>query len=439
MAGTALSKFADFVAATGPAYLTGPDVLVNEAVERNYLWGALASGPQGVNIQTGAEIKDSLMLDASNTFEFYKPNATFSYRNPNVLDTTSAPWRFAVDHMAFTDHEIELNAGDGLSVDGIKNVYKRLKRVKEQRMTTSLVNGMEKSLFADCVANKAEIADATGSQPFPLSAFVNEIIVDSADTQLGETRGGGLPQGWTDIQGINPFAEPRWTNQVSFYTASAGAPVTTGVGLAPVSQVSCNNVAAQTATSTVAVSDGTKNLPVGGFLQAFDDMFLKCQYTAPSQFSEYFSNATMAQQMILCSRAGLNTYTDALRDANDRLVSPQDPAYAQPTYAGIPLRYISALDAAKLYPADSDGSESNEYDASDSELATNTNNKGARYYFVNSEYLNVVLHGNHFFKKSDVMRHPNQPYTSIVLCDTWWNLMARSRQRHGIIAPATTA
>ena len=126
MAGTALSKFADFVAATGPAYLTGPDVLVNEAVERNYLWGALASGPQGVNIQTGAEIKDSLMLDASNTFEFYKPNATFSYRNPNVLDTTSAPWRFAVDHMAFTDHEIELNAGDGLSVDGIKNAWRSL-------------------------------------------------------------------------------------------------------------------------------------------------------------------------------------------------------------------------------------------------------------------------------------------------------------------------
>jgi hypothetical protein len=58
---------------------------------------------------------------------------------------------------------------------------------------------------------------------------------------------------------------------------------------------------------------------------------------------------------------------------------------------------------------------------------------------VNGEYLNVVLHGNHFFKKSDVMRHPNQPYTSIVLCDCWWNLMARSRQRHGIIAPAHTS
>ena len=432
MAGTALSKFADFIAATGPAYLTGPDVLVNEAVERNYLWGALASGPQGVNIQTGAEIKDSLMLDASNTFEFYKPNATFSYRNPNVLDTTSAPWRFAVDHMAFTDHEIELNAGDGLSVDGLKSVYKRLKRVKEQRMTTSLVNGMEKSLFADCVANKAEIADATGSQPFHLSAFINEIIVDSAETQLGEIRGGGVPKGWTDIQGIDPFAEPRWSNQVAFYdeASKAGKAVTTEARSRTGQSAAGNN-------HTVA----SRNIPVGGFLNAFDDMFLKCQYTAPAQFSEYFSNATMAQQMILTSRAGLNQYTDALRDANDRLVSPQDPAYAQPTYAGIPLRYISSLDTAKLYPGDSNAAQNDSYDLSVAEGdAAETSNHAvasgtARYYFVNGEYLNVVLHGNHFFKKSDVMRHPNQPYTSIVLCDTWWNLMARSRQRHGIIAP----
>jgi len=435
MAGTALSKFADFIAATGPAYLTGPEVLVNEAVERNYLWGALAGGPQGINIQTGTEIRDALMLDSSNTFEFYKPNATFSYRNPNVLDTTTAPWRFAVDHMAFTDHEIELNAGEGLSRDGIKGVYKRLKRVKEQRMTTSLVNGMEKSLFANPVADAAEIGDAAGSQPFPLGLLVNEIIVNSAETQLGEFRGGGMPLGFTDVQGIEPFANPRWSNQVTFYQATDGAPAANSNAT---SSVSCNDVTAQTDATTRSVSDADQ-LPSGGFLNAFDDMFLKCQYTAPAQFSEYFDNATMAQQMILSSRAGLNAYTDALRDANDRLVSPQDPAYAQPTYAGIPLRYISQLDTAKLYPADSDGTPSNEYDSNDSENGATTNVKGPRYYFVNGEYLNVVLHGNHFFKKSDVMRHPNQPYTSIVLCDCWWNLMARSRQRHGIIAPATHA
>ena len=423
MSGTALSKFADFIASTGPAYLTGPDVLVNEAVERNYLWGELARGRTGANVQSGTEIKDALMLDASNTFEFYKPNATFSYRNPQVIDSVSAPWRFAVDHMAFTDHEIELNAGEGLSRDGLKTVYKRLKRQKEQRMVTSLINGMEASLFADPVADQAEIEGATGSKPFPLSVLINEIITSSANTQLGEVRGGGKPKGYSSIMGIDPFDEPRWTNQVAFYDKS-NLPSTSQVAVTP---TNATNIV--TDDDSVDDADGNTEVPVGGLLNCFDDMFLKCEYTAPAQFSEYFDNASMRSQIIACSREGLNQYTDQLRNENDRLVSPQDPAYAQPSYAGIPLRYISKLDTAAMYPKDDyAGSTSSATEAA-------AERPGARYHFINAEYLSCVLHGRHFFKKSDVMRHPNQPYTSIVLCDTWWNLMARSRQRHGIIAP----
>ena len=416
MSGTALSKFADFIASTGPAYLTGPDVLVNEAVERNYLWGELARGRTGANVQSGTEIKDALMLDASNTFEFYKPNATFSYRNPQVIDTISAPWRFAVDHMAFTDHEIELNAGEGLSREGLKTVYKRLKRQKEQRMVTSLINGMEASLFADPVADQAEIETATGSKPFPLSMLINEIITGSSSPQLGEVRGGGKPKGYSSIMGIDPFDEPRWGNQVAFYDTSTNS----------VANADVANIVNDPGTTG---AEGTVNVPKGGLLNCFDDMFLKCEYTAPAQFSEYFDNASMRSQIIACSRLGLNQYIDKLRTENDRLVSPQDPAYAQPSYAGIPLRYISKLDNAAMYPT-------NTYNtATSSSTESGADRPGARYYFINAEYLSCVLHGRHFFKKSDVMRHPNQPYTSIVLCDTWWNLMARSRQRHGIIAP----
>ena len=424
MSGTAINKFADFISSTGPAYLTGPEVLVNEAVERNYLWGELARGKTGANVQSGTEIKDALMLDASNTFEFYKPNATFSYRNPQVLDTISAPWRFAVDHIAFTDHEIELNTGEGLSKAGLKTVYKRLKRVKEQRMATSLINGMESSLFADPVADRSEIEDASGSKPFPLGALVNEIILSSSASKASEIRGGGKHVGWSNVLGIDPWDEPRWGNQVAFYDTS----VTTAVA-----DANKANIVSDTASGSGTTDDvnaATTAIPFGGLLQCFDDMFLKCGYTAPAQFSEYFQNSSMRQQMICTSRLGLNQYTQALRGENDRLVSPQDPAYAQPTYAGIPVRYISKLDSAKMYYADDAAAATALVSEADAERV------GARYYFINTEYLSCVLHGRHFFKKSDVMRHPNQPYTSIVLCDTWWNLLARSRQRHGIIAPA---
>jgi hypothetical protein len=36
------------------------------------------------------------------------------------------------------------------------------------------------------------------------------------------------------------------------------------------------------------------------------------------------------------------------------------------------------------------------------------------------------------------MRHPNQPFTTIVPIDSWYNFVCRSRQRHGIVSPVTS-
>jgi len=33
------------------------------------------------------------------------------------------------------------------------------------------------------------------------------------------------------------------------------------------------------------------------------------------------------------------------------------------------------------------------------------------------------------------MRHPNQPFTTIVPVDSWYNFVCRSRQRQGILSP----
>jgi hypothetical protein len=36
------------------------------------------------------------------------------------------------------------------------------------------------------------------------------------------------------------------------------------------------------------------------------------------------------------------------------------------------------------------------------------------------------------------MRHPNQPFTTIVPVDSWYNFVCRSRQRQGILSPSTS-
>jgi hypothetical protein len=179
-------------------------------------------------------------------------------------------------------------------------------------------------------------------------------------------------------------------------------------------------------------------------------MWLKLDFRPPSTNAEYFENASMNQQKIICSRRGINDYKRELRDSNDRLVSPQDAAYSAPTYSGIPLTYASSLDTASLYlkhasaVADTLAGQNGvntDYSAATAggtEFEDVTIRKGARYYWINGAYMTPFVHARRYMVKHDVMRHPNQPFTNIQPTDTWWNLLASSRMRHGIVAPLRT-
>ena len=434
MAGTPADKFRDFMEATGPAYLTGPDTIINEAVEKRYLWGDLVKGKERA-IQGGTDVRETLMTSDGATFQYYQPNETFTWSNPQVLDTVTADWRFAVDHLAWTDHEVELNAGDGLTKDALKVAYKRLKRAKEQRMVTSLTNGLEASLWTSPWNATADMESASGKVPFSIPCFITEngFSVDS------EWRGKQIDAAWSTIAGIDPDDEGKWSNQITFYSRDLAANATSESQ----SYVEYHNSVAST----------THN--VYGLITAFDEMFLKLDYRPPSTNAEYFENASMNQQKIVCSRRGINEYKRALRDSNDRLVSSQDAAYSSPAYSGIPLTYASQLDSAELYNKDDnvgawdhDDTLSGRQEAAQiainttaggSEFADDTIDKGARYYWINGAYLTPFVHSRRYMVKHDVMRHPNQPFTNIQPTDTWWNLLASSRLRHGIVSPRRTS
>lgn len=438
MAGTPADKFRDYMEVTGPAYLTGPDTIINEAVKRRYLWGDLVKGKERA-IQGGTEIRETLMTSDGATFQYYQPNETFTWSNPQVLDTVSANWRFAVDHMAWTDHEVELNAGEGMSKDALKTAYKRLKRAKEQRMTTSLVNGLEESLWATPWGQSGEMEGSSGKTPYSIPAFITE----NGKTVGGEFKGyvPGLAAGdWTTVAGIDPDDQAIWGNQITFYDKGL---VANSVAV-PKSYHEYNH--------DESASDTTHN--VYGLITAFDEMFLKLDFRPPSTNAEYFENASMNQQKICCSRRGINEYKRALRDSNDRLVSMQDASYSSPAYSGIPLTYCSQLDDAALYNADNNAGSWDHDDtysgrqevgqiaintAGASEFSDDAIDKGARYYWINGEYMTPFVHTRRYMVKHDVMRHPNQPFTNIQPTDTWWNLLPSSRQRHGIVSPRETA
>lgn len=413
-----ITQFNDFMASTGPAYLKSADAVINEAVKNNYVLSRLLKEKASETlVQGGTSIKDVIVFDDASTYQKYQPNDTFTWSNPQVTDTLSAPWRFSMDYMSWTDQEVELNDGDA------KVMYKRLKRIKEMRMWTSMLNGMENDLWAPSQGNYSNM-ETGGKEPYGLPAFITEDI--GAVTTFGER--GGRPIGWTNVLGIDPDTDGRWSNQISFYDRA----------------LDHNAVPASYTFS--GFNSGTRQ--VGGLFTAFDEMFLKVQFKAPLTQRQYFEETNLNRQMILCSRAGVNQYKRALRASNDMLVSPQDSAYNTPTFSGIPLEYCSNLDDAAIFPngnatvADTKAGR----DAATlvttsggSETGSTTIDKGARYWFVNGQYLTPIFHSTRYMKKHDVMRHPNQPFTWVQPVDCWWNLFCNSRQRHGIIAPVNVA
>ena len=413
-----ITQFNDFMQSTGPAYLKSADAVINEAVKNNYVLSRLLKEKASETlVQGGTSIKDVIVFDDASTYQKYQPNDTFTWSNPQVTDTLTAPWRFSMDYMSWTDQEVELNDGDA------KVMYKRLKRIKEMRMWTSMLNGMENDLWAPSQGNSTNMEGSGGKEPYGLPAFITEDI--GSVTTFGER--GGRPIGWTNVLGIDPDTDGRWSNQISFYDRALNA-----------------NDAAVSKTYS-GFNTGTRQ--VGGLFHAFDEMYLKVQFKAPLTQRQYFEETNFSRQMILCSRLGLNQYKRALRFSNDMLVSPQDGAYNTPTFSGIPLEYCSNLDDAAIYPLatgtvtdDKSGRDAATLSttAGGTETGTNTIDKGARYWFVNGQYLTPIFHSTRYMKKHDVMRHPNQPFTWVQPVDCWWNLFCNSRQRHGIIAPVKT-
>ena len=370
---SALSTFTDFIDTTGPSFLTSAEEVVNEACKNNYLLRRFLRG-QGPSetVQGGSSIKDTIMFDEESTFQYYEPNQTFTWENPQVVENWEIQWRFCVDHMAYTDAEVELNVGTGMSRAARHTAYKRLKRIKEQRLWTSILNGMEDALFS--IPSNGAMEATTGTKPYSIPAFLNE-----------ETN--GLYSGFSTVQGLAPATYSKWVPQQKTYGS--------------------------------ALVDNADNI-----ISKMDELFLDVQFTPPPSHQEYFDDPSLNAMFIACSKAGQRIYTQLLRSSQDTFVtaSRQDPAYQSPKYAGIDLVHAPKLDEYAGY-------------AGGSFTELTATNQGPRYYFINGNYMKFVFHTTRYMYQHPAMRHPNQPFTTIVPVDSWYNFVCRSRQRQGILSP----
>ncbi len=393
MSGSSIDVFTDYMVSTGPSFLTGPEDIVNDAVKTTYTLPRFIFGKSMREmIQGGNSIKDNIFLGADSNSANYKPNAEFNYRNPQVLTQWSIPWRYTKDEMVWTDHEIGLNTGE-MSDGARHHKFKTLKYSKEQNLYTGLMQFLDDQFWAQPDVVEMEASD--GEKPYTLAAFITQAGSGSPPTagSTGIAPLDGFGGAWSTVMGINPTTKVAWRNAVEPYD---------GIGLASAGGV------------------------VAHIFVAMSRMYYRLRFDRLPRQPQY-SDPTSVPTFIPCSLNGISKFEAALRMNQDTFVAAgrQDPAFDGPQFRGIELVYVSDLDTAALY--NNTGTPAAEAGAAQI---------GARFWFVNGQYVLKVIHRDRFFYKKPPFSPSKQPYTHIMIVDIWHNNVCRSRRRHGIVAPS---
>ena len=388
MAGTSIDNFGTFVRSTGPAIFTGPQDIINDAVQTNYTFGHFLKGKNAAEVvQGGTKIQDTIFLNSEDVSQMYDPNVDVTWSQVQPGTNYERPWRFSLSYISWTDHEIELQAGSQFSNAFRKTKYKDIKFQKEQNMWTGLFGFMDTQLWADPYTNYTAMESSAGTAITSIPAYITE---DTTNYH---------PYGWTNIMGIDPASESNWRNQVNTYDYDDPDD-----------------------------SNGDRD----GLLDAFDLMQTKLSFAAPPKARRYFEGGSKqapatSNIKIFCSASGLQLYQSLLRDSNDTLLKKTDSGYKNVTNYGHEVVYIANLDTAAIY--------NSQYADQAGVTEANDTYDGYRYWWINTDYLKVIFHSSRYFWRLDDFRLHNQPFTHVAVTDLWWNTFCCSRRRQGIVAP----
>ncbi len=386
--GTPLEQFTTLMASQGPAWASGPEEIINEAVRRRYTIARIQAGKNMMEyVQGGDEITDTIFLTEASTWQRYNPNVDIQRQNPQTGVTWTVPWSFGTAHMSWTKQEIGLNK-DTTTRSFRSQRYKAVMYQKHQNLKTDICNSWEDELWAQPDEVNMESTSPTSPRvPYSLPCFITE---ETDGIPLGATAtswAGGA------VQRIGVTANPKWDNQRGTYTY---------------------NKTTDTTNIFAGMSRLLRNLK-------FDRLPKDPQY----------SDKTTSPHVILCGANGMTNYEHALRQNQDEFRgvgknSGQDPDYHNPTFRNVPLDYIESLDDALLYDSGS----------STTVAEANANLSGPRYWFINGQYLNFVVHSENYMVLEEPIRPSGQPFTRVQDVDCWNNVICRSRRRQGILSPS---
>ena len=408
---TALDPFSMFMLTTGPAFLKDDESIINAVVKNSYLLPRFMEGKETeLLLQGGSKIQDILYLNEDSDAEWYSAaNQDFDYRNQQVGTAWEVNWRFLKNSTAWTDHEVGLNDGGGLSSRiGQFHRFKRIQKLKFMNLWTTQIHKIEDAFTA--TPNRDQMEEGNGLLPQSLFCFITGPAGTAAPTNNGVPNQGASTSAWTAVQGINVAANQKWRNQVASYLV------------------------------TVVSALGT--IGAEAWWQGFRELHSKCGFERLPRYGS-FSDPARSPSFYAVSLWGLISCESSLRSPQDLLLAGrQDAAFGGPMFQGVPIVYVSNLNTAVVHNSQADATkiynEQGTAVVGGSIVDTDFIN-GPRVLAVNGTVVNFIMHRDRVIHRLPPFSPDRQPFTKVLVTDTWCNIVCRNRRELGVMSPIAVA
>lgn len=394
--GAQLSAFLDFISGTGTGRLTSPNKPIQLVTRHTWLWNRLWKN-NGMKVQGGKNLTFWYIPQGAGTFEETLPGTVTTPINTQVLQTGVLDWRFTRAHSTYTKAEIMLN--ERIRYGTREAMFDQFVSIRDEKATLRHIDvalGLENQLSAVPVAASME-GTATSGATSPYSVFAH----------LNQDTNGLYGSGWTATGAVT-----AWTVKQN---------------ITPGAAANNSNCAPKVAKYSVETADSPSN-----FFGGMDALYMDISWEQPDSLARYQSDETLNNLMFLTTKQGRQAAMSLMRGDQDRYVAgPQDSAYGDPQFHGIPMRRWDPLESAAVYDAASGSTKMTEGNAAGS------HKKGPRVYAINGNHMYPICHDEVMFQTEAPMRHPHIPDTFVQYEETWWNMPCDSYKHQGILVPSS--
>jgi hypothetical protein len=355
--------------ATRQRPLSGPEKIANMMTRnRTYLNRVMLSGlTDDIIFQDGTEIVEYVQAKYTPNARNYLPTDDQAPQAENSLQQIKIPWRFTLVDSVWYDHEIELNNGDE------KTVFKRLMKVKRQKMFTDLFDKMEDDFFAAPNATTMEGGNTAGADPYSILCFA------TADGAVPSTTNShtGTTGTWTTTETLSRTTYTNWANQYSTYDSA----------------------------------DIDANLE-----DALNEMYIKVQFEAPDDSGKTgMVDATLSKILIGTNLEGMKAVLRIIKNnnANSSPATALGWAQGKVTLNGVKFKYLSQLDNTAICPAGK-----------------------PKFKFLNFNHIRPVFHKKRYLLAKTFEGTIAQPMANVEYRDTWRNLVCTNLREQGEVSAA---